>query len=229
MLITTIDTETTGLSKAKMITQQTLHLWPHIVQLSYVVYDNSTNTVIKTVDYIIKIPDNIVISEENSKIHGITDIMSKTQGVNLTEVLSEFMEDYNKSDIIIAHNMEFDINVIKVEIMRNIYSNLLPINEKETHEQNLKCLKTSTKLCCTMQESIEICNIKAVRKDGTEFVKFPTLSELHKHLFNISPKNLHNSLNDVLICLRCYYKLQFDIDLVTINVQIRDGINPLIA
>jgi DNA polymerase III epsilon subunit-like protein len=212
-----------------MITQQTLHLWPHIVQFSYVVYDNTTNTVLKTADYIIKIPDDIIISEENSKIHGITDIMSKTQGVNLTEVLIEFMEDYHKSDIIVAHNMEFDVNILKVELMRNIYNNLLPINEKETLEQNLKCLKISNKLCCTMQETIQLCNIKSVTKDGREFVKFPTLSELHKHLFNIIPKKLHNSLNDVLICLRCYYKLQYDIDLVTINDQISSGINHLIV
>ena len=27
-------------------------------------------------------------------------------------------------------------------------------------------------------------------------------------LFNSPPKNLHNSLNDVLICLRCYYMLE---------------------
>ena len=35
--------------------------------------------------------------------------------------------------------------------------------------------------------------------------------ELHKHLFGDIPKGLHNSMVDVLACLRCYGKMQFDI------------------
>ena len=229
MIIITFDTETTGLPKIKMITEKTLHLWPHIVQFSYVIYNNETNTVLKTVDRIIKIPDNIVISEENSNIHGITDTMSKTSGVDIIHVLSEFMEDYNNVDIVVAHNMEFDYNIIKVELMRQIYNDNQPASEKEKLTQDLNCFKASKKLCCTMQESLEICNIKALSKDGKEYVKFPSLSELHKHLFNVVPKNLHNSLNDVLICLRCFYKMHFDVDIVVVNEQVRKSIQTLIS
>ena len=115
MKIMIIDTETTGLSKTKMITEKTLHLWPHVVQFSYVLYNKETNTLSKTVDHIIKVPDDIVISEENSNIHGITDTMSKTSGIDINNVLCEFMNDYNNADIVVAHNMEFDCNIIKVE------------------------------------------------------------------------------------------------------------------
>jgi len=79
-----------------------------------------------------------------------------------------------------------------------------------------------------MQESLEICNIKALTKDGKEYVKFPSLTELHKYLFNVVPKKLHNSLNDVLICLRCFYKMHFDVDILDINEEVRTSINPLI-
>jgi hypothetical protein len=37
--------------------------------------------------------------------------------------------------------------------------------------------------------------------------------ELHKHLFGDVPKGLHNSMVDVLVCLRCYGKIKFDMDL----------------
>jgi DNA polymerase III epsilon subunit-like protein len=228
MKIITFDTETTGLPKIKMITEKTLHLWPHIVQFSYVIYDNETNNVLKTVDHIIKVPENVVISEENSNIHGITDTMSKTSGQDIESVLTEFMEDYTNTDIIVAHNMEFDFNIIKVELMRQLYKNNQTVSQKEQVTQKLNTLKTSKKLCCTMQESVEICNIKALTKDGREYTKFPSLSELHKHLFSVVPKKLHNSLNDVLICLRCFYKMHFDADIVTMNEQIRTSINPLI-
>ena len=212
-----------------MITEKTLHLWPHIVQFSYVIYNNETNTLLKTVDHIVKVPDSIVISEENSNIHGITDTISKTSGIDIQHVLTEFMEDYNNADIVVAHNMEFDFNIIKVEFMRQIYNDKQTVSEKEKLTQNLNSLKVSNKLCCTMQESIEICNIKALSKDGKEYVKFPSLSELHKHLFSVVPKKLHNSLNDVLICLRCFYKMHFDVDIVAINEQVRINIDPLIS
>ena len=228
MKIITFDTETTGLPKIKMITEKTLHLWPHIVQFSYVIYDNETNNVLKTVDHIIKVPENVVITEENSNIHGITDAMSKTRGQDIKEVLKDFMEDYNNADIVVAHNMEFDFNIIKVELMRQIYSDKQTSFQKEEVTQNLNSLKASNKLCCTMQESVDICNIKALTRDGREYVKFPSLSELHKHLFSVVPKKLHNSLNDVLICLRCFYKMHFDTDIVEINEEVRNSINPLI-
>ena len=228
MNILIVDTETTGLSKAKMITEKTLHLWPHIVQFSYVIYNKETNTLLKTVDHIVKVPDSIVISEENSNIHGITDIISKTSGIDIQDVLTEFMEDYNNVDIVVAHNMEFDFNIIKVEFMRQIYNDKHTVSEKEKLTQNLNSLKVSKKLSCTMQDSVEICNIKALSKDGKEYIKFPSLSELHKHLFSVVPKKLHNSLNDVLICLRCFYKMHFDVDIVTINEEVRTSINPLI-
>jgi DNA polymerase III epsilon subunit-like protein len=229
MIIITFDTETTGLPKIKMITEKTLHLWPHIVQFSYVIYNNETNNVLKTVDHIIKVPENVVISEENSNIHGITETMSKTSGVDIKDVLTEFMEDYNNADIIVAHNMEFDFNIIKVELMRQIYNDNLTSSEKEKLTQKLNCLKASNKLCCTMQESVELCNIKALSKQGKEYVKFPSLAELHKHLFGVVPKKLHNSLNDVLICLRCFYKMHNDIDIVAINEEVRSSISTLIS
>ena len=228
MNILIVDTETTGLSKAKMITEKTLHLWPNIVQFSYVIYNKETNTLLKTVDHIVKVPDSIVISEENSNIHGITDIISKTSGIDIQYVLTEFMEDYNNADIVVAHNMEFDFNIIKVEFMRQIYKDNQSSSEKDEIIQKLNCLKTSKKLCCTMQESLEICNIKALTKDGKEYVKFPSLTELHKYLFNVVPKKLHNSLNDVLICLRCFYKMHFDVDILDINEEVKKSINPLI-
>jgi DNA polymerase III epsilon subunit-like protein len=228
MNIIIVDTETTGLAKAKMITEKTLHLWPHVVQFSYIIYNKEINKLVKTVDHIIKVPDSIVISEENSNIHGITDTMSKTSGQDIKVVLKEFMEDYNNADIVVAHNMEFDINIIKVELMRQIYNDKQSSSEKEKLTENLNYLKTSKKLCCTMQESIDICNIKALTKDGKEYVKFPSLSELHKHLFSIVPKKLHNSLNDVLICLRCFYKIHFDVDILDINEEVRKSISPLI-
>ena len=42
--------------------------------------------------------------------------------------------------------------------------------------------------------------------------KFPRLDELHKILFGNIPANLHNSLIDVLVCLRCFLKIRCCVD-----------------
>jgi len=65
---------------------------------------------------------------------------------------------------------------------------------------------------CTMQNSIDMCAIKVVGKTGREYNKFPKLSELHQKLFDSVPNNLHNSLNDILVTLRCYAMMTLKID-----------------
>ena len=36
----------------------------------------------------------------------------------------------------------------------------------------------------------------------------------YEKLFNEVPNNLHNSLNDVLVCFRCYYKMRYNLDIL---------------
>jgi len=63
---------------------------------------------------------------------------------------------------------------------------------------------------CTMQESIDLCNIIAHNSRGP-YVKYPKLVELYVKLFGMLPKeSLHNSLNDVIVTLRCFLKLRYD-------------------
>ena len=48
------------------------------------------------------------------------------------------------------------------------------------------------------------------KTNGKTYLKYPTLSELHENLFHVKPKNMHNSMIDVLICLKCYEKIKFN-------------------
>ena len=95
------DTETTGLPKTQIISPTTLHLWPHVVQFSYVIFDTELNKIVKIKDSIIKVPDGFTISEENANIHGITTEISLTKGVSLEPVLTEFFEDLNQTSFFI--------------------------------------------------------------------------------------------------------------------------------
>jgi DNA polymerase III epsilon subunit-like protein len=215
------DTETNGLLPKKItIEPKNLHIFPHTVQLSYALYNTTNDKLIKMRDFIIQIPSNIIISEECSKIHGITNEISQTRGVNIMDAIDEFIQDFNGSNMIIAHNMAFDSTLIEVEILRIIDNKTVSASKKKYYTEFIHTLKTNKNLYCTMQESIDMCNIKAYYKDGREYVKYPKLAELHEHLFQSVPKNLHNSMNDVIVCLRCFYKMIFDIDVLTVNTEL---------
>jgi len=236
MKIAVFDTETTGLPKTKIINDETLSLWPHVVQFSYIIYDTELKKIIKTVDFVIKIPENINISDEVSDIHGITNFISQNSLFKIEDALLLFSNDYLNYgiDLIVGHNLSFDINMLKVELMREISPIIDTINKRQ-FSQLLDSLNDmnqespeSPNLYCTMQKSIELCNLKMKTRYGKEYLKFPKLSELHMKLFNSSPKNLHNSLNDVLICLRCYYMLEHKIDIIEIDDEIKSLLIDLI-
>lgn len=56
-----------------------------------------------------------------------------------------------------------------------------------------------------MKQTTELCALSAVNKTtGKTYCKYPTLSELHEHLFKSKPNGVHNAMIDVLVCLRCY-------------------------
>lgn len=218
------DTETTGLPTANLIGPQYLEQWPYIVQLSYVIYDDERNT-IELKDYIIKIPDNIDIPQESINIHGITKKISNTYGVSIYEVFAEFYYYFKIADKIIGHNINFDINMIRVELLRKIYnsahSSLInyiketepTIEDSQLLKKYLNEIQNNQNIICTMKTNVEFCNIIALSKYGKPYVKYPTLTQLHNKIFLCELKMLHDASVDVLVTLRCYIKLTYNIDL----------------
>jgi DNA polymerase III epsilon subunit-like protein len=214
MRILVFDTETTGLPKSKFISPSTLHQWPHIVQFSYIIYDTSLNDIIQTKDYVVKLQEGILIPEDSFKIHGITNEISQKNGIHINDILSEFFYFLRGVDILIGHNVEFDINMIKVELLRIINKNYFTPEQIKFYKYELHFLTNFKNISCTLKDSITFCNIQLTDKNGNSYLKYPKLIELHEKLFNKSPTNLHNSFNDILVTLRCFMKLKHNIDLI---------------
>jgi hypothetical protein len=83
MRVLVFDTETTGLPQSKIISPDTLKLWPHIVQFSYVIYDTDVNDMVVSSDNIVKVGKDVVISEGSIELHGITSEISQSKGSNI--------------------------------------------------------------------------------------------------------------------------------------------------
>jgi len=215
MIILVFDTETTGLPETKIINPDTLNLWPNIVQLSYIVYDVSKNVILNVVDSIVKLADDNIISEESTKIHGITNEMSREEGLEIEILITEMFSYLKRVDLIVGHNISFDINILMVELLRLIYLKKDKMIQSDLirYKHYLHFITNAKNVCCTMKLAKDLCQIKAISKLGNEYLKFPKLIELHEKLFVEKPKNLHNSLNDIMVTLRCFCKLAYEIDL----------------
>ena len=205
MKVLVFDTETTGLPKGKNPSIRETDKWPHIIQLSCILYDTEKNEAVSIYDEIIKVPENISISEKSISLHGISRDISNTRGISIKKALNDFNILLNNADLVIGHNISFDKRMIMVECIRTFISQYFTIDGVRKPEY------------CTMKNSIELCNIKKISKSGEEYLKFPSLTELHNKLFDKTPKSVHNSMVDVLLCLRCYCMIQEKNDIYSIG------------
>lgn len=213
MRVMVFDTETTGLPQTKIINLDTLHLWPNIVQFSYILFDLSDNDIVRTKDYIVKLPKSISIPEDSTNIHGITNQMSSKKGEPIERLLKEFFYYLREVDLIIGHNINFDIDMVKVELLRIIHNQTVSNRELKRCKYDLHYLLYNTNIYCTLKQTVKFCNVRGINKLGYEYLKYPKLIELHEKLFNTIPNNLHNSLNDILVTLRCYVMFENNTDL----------------
>jgi DNA polymerase III epsilon subunit-like protein len=168
----------------------------------------------------VKVKPYNVISEDSIKFHGITQEISESRGIGIDIILSTFISDMDNVDMMVAHNVEFDLNMIRVELLRLEQVALDLVLRKAIFEEQ-------TNLYCTMRESVDLCKIEKENSRG-KYYKFPTLTELHKHLFDVEPKHLHNSFHDILCTTRCFIKIKYNQDIVEQNPQFKDLIQKLI-
>jgi len=129
---------------------------------------------------------------DNSNIHGITNDISSTKGVLINDIFNDILKFLDKCDIVIAHNITFDLSCIFSELYR--IDNTLDI---------LKIIKSKL-FICTMMSSINLCKIQSTFT--TEY-KYPKLDELYRFFFNSERKNTHTAKSDTVDLVKCYNEL----------------------
>lgn len=202
MKVLVFDTETTGLPLDYTAPLTDSSKWPYIIQLGFIVFDTETKEILEYSDSIIKLDPSVEITPASMAIHKITPLRSQEEGIDIRDALLYFTDAVKDVDVVVAHNMNFDKRIVLVEIHRNNLRNCFwqtgfPVIE-----------------FCTMKSSVELCKIRAINKlTGDLYNKWPTLSELHLYLFGEKPKGTHNAIADVMICLRCYVKMEHDMDI----------------
>lgn len=201
MKILFFDTETTGLPVNFYEPYTNIENWPRLVQLSWITEDTDTKEK-KENDFIIR-PEGFTIPEAAAKIHNITTEIAERDGVNLMAALSDFVQDMLLADLQVAHNIEFDKNVICSEIYRTA---IKLMGEKELllefgfRIQNYFMNKRSI---CTMKLGTNYTKIKTAGGD----YKWPKLIELYRHFFGRDFEGQHDALDDIRATRECFWEM----------------------
>lgn len=191
-----IDTETTGLPLNDNLPYTDLKNWPYLVQVALIIEDDNYGILAKR-NIILK-PDGYTIPESATKIHGISNEIAVKNGEDRDKVISFLDLALYKSDIIIGHNVSFDLNVIKSEIIR-IKGIENALFKKKKHI-----------VIDTMKMGRNICKIPNLSFHTRLSLpnKYPKLDELYYKLFNKHFNNQHDAMADVQAAYDCFYELK---------------------
>jgi len=183
------DTETTGLppyrkvENSKEIASPLKYLkhWDEcrIVEIAWLLYDEE-GTCLKKEEHIIQ-PKNYIIPDEASRIHGITQEIAIEKGIEIEFVLSMFASDLAEANYLVAHNMDFDYNVLLAEWLRYTPS---------TAEPFILIPK--------------ICTMKDFLKPNE---RWPRLADLYYKCTGKPFFQQHRALGDAMACASILFKL----------------------
>lgn len=165
----------------------------NICQLSYLIVDDKDIT---SKDFYFKVKD---VAPGAQNVHGfsVEDLKRLSNNKTFNDQYKEIYKDFSQANVLVAHNIEFDMKFLKAEFTR--------INKAFDPDN----------LFCTMKHFTNICKIK--RSFGTGY-KWPKLSELSEFL-KIDPKertslstklfggstNAHDARGDIVetyLCLK---------------------------
>lgn len=224
------DTETTGKTTTRGEPSPTnIDHFPHVVSISWVIANidkNGEDSIVDSKHIIVTLPDNVDNDPTALEIHGITKQMTIDQGIPPLDALKQFTEAIKDTDWLIAHNMSFDRRAVQAMWLRLLMESSQENEVTESYSRFTKehrRIVKSKSIYCTMMSTTEFCKLPQTWKSEHQYprrtpvkdqYKWPKLEELHEKLFDIKPANLHNSLHDCLVCLRCYMKFVHNNDIL---------------
>jgi len=183
-----IDCETTGLPATRHFSVEDVSGWPRLVQIAWAVFDISGRP-LETRCHIIR-PVGFIIPRDATLIHGISQARAVRSGEDLERVLTDFLRTIEQpGTTLVAHNLNFDLGVIGGELVR----------------MNIPPRFFDLPGICTMKETTDLCRLPRPWGDG---FKWPTLEELHEHLFGGPYDHPHDAGSDVEACAKCFFELR---------------------
>lgn len=175
------DTETSGLPRNYKAPATDTNNWPRLLQFGYILSDDCQN-VLDEGSFLI-CPNGFDVPLSASRIHHITTEKAISEGIPLTAALNRIQSLTSDVDLLVGHNVDFDIHVVDSEFYRV-----------------QKALRLSRiPYICTMRSSEYYCNLPRH--------KWPKLGELYQILFNQEMIDAHDAFSDISATYKCFWEL----------------------
>ncbi len=135
-------------------------------------------------EYRVVCPDGFDIHKEATPIHGISHQDAVRHGVAIGDVLTDLINDMATCNVIVAHNAQFDMRILRSELSR--------FGRKADISTTF-----SKGLVCTMFEG----------RDVYKLSKLPKLAELLEKVTGRQLIDAHDARADVDACASCYIEM----------------------
>jgi DNA polymerase III subunit epsilon len=186
MNILIFDTETTGLPLFREPSDHPDQ--PHVVDIACDLFAGPGD-LLDRFDAIIN--PGVDIPAEASDVHGITTERARDEGIDPDEALGRFFDLAARADLIVGHNISFDIRMMRIMSARlrgEKWENPLPT-------------------FCTMRKSTNHCQILKAKPRFSEDWKSPKLVEAYQHFFGEDLADAHRARPDADAAGRIYFHL----------------------
>jgi DNA polymerase III epsilon subunit-like protein len=192
------DTETTGLPKDKHLNAMLSRgNWPDLVSISWILCEVGEAGPVRLAkeSHIIQ-PQGWFIPADSTKIHGISMDDALARGVPLTDVLQKFKEAMTGCRHIVAHNMEFDRNVM--------------LGAYKWRLGGTPSFWPYSAEICTMMISRDELRLPAKYPKKHDPYKLPRLDELWQATFGTAPPaNAHSADRDTEVLEKIFWARWF--------------------
>ena len=137
-------------------------------------------------------PEGFTIT--NSEIHGITQEKANELGISMKQMFDQLEQDLKDVKVMVAHNLEFDYNVIMSELHR--------LGNKKQLMNRLANLEKA----CTGEQTRDLLKISFSSTYNNQY-KMPKLNELYMWCFKKNMENHHDPEQDVIHLKEIFFHL----------------------
>lgn len=191
-----LDTETTGLPADMKAPYTDVDNWPHMLSVAWGIFDEN-GTLLRKANYIVAPRIGVSNSPEAMAVNNITPAYQKEHGSECWQIVNSLRVAMDTADVIVAHNVAFDKNIIGAEFAR------------------LKMQMPDRHWFCTKEDIGNLLNLPptpAQKKYRPEITyKQPRLDELYQFLFNTpipGREEYHGAEQDAAACAACFWELK---------------------
>ena len=180
-----LDTETTGFPNLNLSPRDPKQ--GRVCQIAFILADENNRNIAEFSSLVA--PDGWKIQIGAQNVHGLSDDLCEKYGVKSRTAFQLFQRLADKVDIVVAHNLDFDMKMLEVEAAA--HSLEMPVF-KERH--------------CTMKAATPLCKLPKARGSG---YKWPKLSEALPMLCGRElGDDAHDAMVDTRGCKDLFFELR---------------------